>query len=214
VARSDATRYLCAAAHLDGRFARRAIRLVTADMHQAVAPSPGMDTDTVLRHCFAAWRRHTMRDTLITVIVVPVPLIAIAFHNLVGLRDAAALVVVAGVVFLAERWISRYHVVARQLTRQAFDPAQAPKISAAENERLAQWRAAEGGNISIYGTYSPFVGSGFSQGGWSLVISLAKGKEPLGGPVRLDSNGARYRRAPDDGTADRKQAIGRRPVDS
>jgi hypothetical protein len=182
---SETTRYLCAAAHLDSRFARQAIDQLTGNAHRAVAPSPGVDTSTVLRHCFAARRRQILRDVLVTVIVLGIVRIALGLRSLVGLRDVAILGLLAAVVAFIERWISRYRVAARQLSRATFDPAQAPWLTNGELKRLGQVLASERGNISVYGTYSPFVGSGSAQGGWSLAVNLAKGKEPPGSSVRL-----------------------------
>jgi len=185
-ARSDTTRYLCAAAHFDSRFARQAIDQLAGNAHRAVVPSLGTDTGTVLRHCFAARRRQILRDTLITVIVLAILPIVFGLRSLVGLRDAAVLVALAVGVAFAERWISRYRVAARQLSRDTFDPVRAPGLTTGEKKQLDQVLAAERGNISIYGTYIPFVGSGSAQGGWSFAVNLAKGKEPPGSSVRLE----------------------------
>jgi hypothetical protein len=54
----DATRYLCALAHLDPVFARQVVEGVLADELGAVAPSPGVDLVPVVRHALAARRMH------------------------------------------------------------------------------------------------------------------------------------------------------------
>jgi hypothetical protein len=56
----DATRYLCALAHLDPAFARRVVDGVLTDELGAVAPSPGVDLVPVVRHAVAARRRHAV----------------------------------------------------------------------------------------------------------------------------------------------------------
>jgi hypothetical protein len=185
-ARSDSTRYLCAAAHFDGRFAGQAIDRLAGNPHQAVMPSLGVDTGTVLRHCFAARRRQIVRDVLITVIVLGILPIVLDFRSRVGLRDVAVLIVLAAVVAFSERWISRYRVAARQLSGDTFDPWRAPLLTTEEQKQLDQVQASERGNINVYGTYSPFVGSGSSQGGWSFAVNTGKGKEPPGSTIRLD----------------------------
>ncbi len=73
---SDVTRYLCAAAYLDSRFAWDVVEEVVLDQNRAVAPSPGTDVATVARHSLAALRRATRRDVLLTLIVVTVALLA------------------------------------------------------------------------------------------------------------------------------------------
>jgi hypothetical protein len=68
--RSNATRYLCAAAHLDERFRSKVLREVLEHRHRAVAPSYGFDLRPVLAHCLAADRRAIGRDALLTLIAV------------------------------------------------------------------------------------------------------------------------------------------------
>jgi hypothetical protein len=73
----DATRYLCAAAHIDERFARRAIAELLIDEHRAPAPSHGIDTVAVLRHCLAARGRRLHRDSAICLVIVIALLLAL-----------------------------------------------------------------------------------------------------------------------------------------
>ncbi|MFE0592960.1 hypothetical protein [Micromonospora echinospora] len=64
---SDATRYLCVAAHTDDVFTERVLTEVLDDDLRAVAPSVGFDLDPVVRHCLAARRRRRRRDVGLTV---------------------------------------------------------------------------------------------------------------------------------------------------
>jgi hypothetical protein len=70
------TRYLCAGAYLDAEFARAVIDEVVADPHRGVAPSPGVDVETVARHCIAAARRSVRRDVVIAVILLAIAVVA------------------------------------------------------------------------------------------------------------------------------------------
>jgi hypothetical protein len=184
-AQPEMTRYLCTAPHLDDRYARRVVDEVVVDAHRAVVPSLGIDMAVVLAHCFAARRRQNIRDGLIAAIVIAALPVIFDYHRLTGLRIIVVLLALAGLVALAERWVSRYRVTA-QLTRETFDRDDRPWITAAEHAQVAEALAAEQGDISVYGTYSPFVGSGVARGGWSFAINLARGKEPPGGQVRLE----------------------------
>jgi hypothetical protein len=184
-AQSEMTRYLCTAPHLDDRYARRVVDEVVVDPHRAVVPSLGIDMAVVLAHCFAARRRQNIRDGLIAAILVSALPVIFDYHRLPGLRIIVILVALAGLIAFAERWVSRY-LITGQLTRDRFDQAERPWITAAEHAQVADALAAEQGDISVYGTYSPFVGSGVSRGGWSFAINLARGKEPPGGQVRLE----------------------------
>jgi hypothetical protein len=177
--RSETTRYLCAAVQSDDGLTRRVIDLVVGDGRRAVVPSLGVDMGTVLRHSFMARRRQVTRDTLITAILLCFLPLLIDFRSLPGLRDMVILLVLAAAVALAERWISRYRVMTRQLSRASFDFTGLPWVTAGEHRRLTRLLASEHGNVSVYGTYSPFVGSGFSHGGWSFAVNTAKGKGQL-----------------------------------
>jgi hypothetical protein len=185
-ARSETTRYLCTAPHLDDRYARRVVDEVVIDPHRAVVPSLGIDMGIVLRHCFAARRRQYVRDTLIALILLAALPIALDYRRLTGLRTLLILLALAALVAFADRWTSRY-VITRRLTRERFGHDEGPPITVAESAQVAQALAAQQGDISVYGTYQPFVGSGFSGGGWSFAINLARGKkETSGGQVKLE----------------------------
>jgi hypothetical protein len=181
----EMTRYLCTAPHLDDRYARRVVDEVVMDPHRAVVPSLGVDMASVLAHCFAARRRQNVRDGLIAAILISILPVIFDYRRLTGLRIIVILIALAGLIAFAERWASRY-VITRQLTRERFDRDDRPWLTAAEHAQVADALAAEQGDISVYGTYSPFVGSGVSRGGWSFAVNLARGKEAPGGQVRLE----------------------------
>jgi len=183
-ARPDMTRYLCTAPHLDDRYARRVIEEVVADPHRAVVPSLGIDIAAVVRHCFAARSRQNVRDALICMCLAPIVLAILNYRQPGGLRDGLVFLVLAGTVAFTDHWISRYYVT-RSLTRERFDPADGPWLPPADQAQVAQVVAADQGGISVYGTYNPFVGSGFSRGGWSFAVNIARGKESVSGHDRL-----------------------------
>ncbi|HEY0803747.1 MAG TPA: hypothetical protein VGD84_01735, partial [Pseudonocardiaceae bacterium] len=68
--RDDATRYLCAAAHLDPAFADAAIREFLTEPLRAIPSSPAVDAPTVLREAVAARRRRLLRDWSLVVILI------------------------------------------------------------------------------------------------------------------------------------------------
>jgi hypothetical protein len=67
---SEATRYLCAAAHLDPSFRMRALELERGSRHRAIAPSYGIDSRIVIANCVAAQRRARARYVLLTALLV------------------------------------------------------------------------------------------------------------------------------------------------
>ena len=75
---TDATRYLCAAAYLDGHFTRQVIDEVLHESNRAVAPSYGVDLGPIVRHCLEAERRLLNRDGVVTATLALVMLFAVA----------------------------------------------------------------------------------------------------------------------------------------
>ena len=66
---TDATRYLCAAPHLDERFAQKVLDEVLHQPRRAVAPSFGFGLGPVIRHCVLARRRSLLRDAVVTALL-------------------------------------------------------------------------------------------------------------------------------------------------
>jgi hypothetical protein len=62
---TEATRYLCAAAHLDEVFARAVLDEVLYQPRRAIAPSHSMSLGPVIRHALAARRRTLIRDAVV-----------------------------------------------------------------------------------------------------------------------------------------------------
>lgn len=81
---SNSTRYLCAAAYLDPKYANSVISELVSS-HRGVAPSLGIDLVPIIRHCLDARRAQALRDLLLTVLLIiglflaTVPIIAILF---------------------------------------------------------------------------------------------------------------------------------------
>lgn len=65
----DATRYLCAAAHVDPDFAHRVVRELLVAEHRLPVPHPSLDLATVVRHCIASRARRLYRDSVIVVVL-------------------------------------------------------------------------------------------------------------------------------------------------
>ncbi|HEX2297596.1 MAG TPA: hypothetical protein VHH34_03605, partial [Pseudonocardiaceae bacterium] len=59
------TRYLCAAVHLDAKFANEAIAEFLVEPVRSFTPSPGVDSAAVLREAVAARARRRIRDAVL-----------------------------------------------------------------------------------------------------------------------------------------------------
>jgi hypothetical protein len=112
IQRDEATRYLCAAAHLDPRFADSVIREFLIEPLRAIPPSPAIDAATVLREAVAARRRRLLRDwSLLAILIlfaISAPVIAVAWFgfgiavSMIGrsrtTKLVAAVVLIVGIV--------------------------------------------------------------------------------------------------------------------
>jgi hypothetical protein len=178
---SDATRYLCAAAHLDSRFARMAVHAILQEEQRVIAPSFGVDVHTVLRHCVAARRRRGVRNALLALMV------ASPLYLSNELAGFYGIVLTFWAIVLAERCIATFGVMATYLRRDDPRPGdltvRTPWPATHRQLQAVEQKAA--GNVVVYSGYQPFVGCGKPIGGWSFVVDLGKGKAK---PKRRDDD--------------------------
>ncbi|MGH3696275.1 MAG: hypothetical protein ACRDRX_20155 [Pseudonocardiaceae bacterium] len=72
----EATRYLCAAAHLDEEFCDKAIAEYLVEPVRAIPPAPGVDSVAVLREAVAAQTRRRIRDGLLLALLALLVIVA------------------------------------------------------------------------------------------------------------------------------------------
>lgn len=178
--KTDTTRYLCAAAYLNKSFRDLVIQQIIKDEYRAIAISHGVDLLTVVKHCFIARKREFIRDSLLAILLLIALLITFSNNNLFFSVFFLFFLIACGIVFW-ERWQIRYIIVAKQLTKQNFNP-NLVKLRTNNNleTQLEQIPNIQNGNVIVYGGFSPFVGSGIDLGGWSFAINLDNPKEELG----------------------------------
>jgi hypothetical protein len=177
---SQATRYLCAAAHLDERFANDVLARTLYERHRAIASSPGVDLAPVVAHCLAARRRRTARDVVLAVLVVAIAVAATALP----FRLALVLAFFCWFVVLTEMAIVRYDVIGERLSPNTSGSDWEPTTQRSADALRQVWAELEEqqrGNLTVYSGFSPFVGSGFEIGGWSFAINVRRGKESPSG---------------------------------
>jgi hypothetical protein len=179
-ATEGATRYLCAAPYLDGRFAAWVVDEILENELRASAPSYGVDVLPVVRHCVRARRLKIARDAVITAIVVG----GSALLYLLGYTLTELLLRVVSLAWatvFASLCLTHYEIITARMVRNRFDPHAAPSVSP-RRERLLRSLADETrSNVTVYSGFSPFVGSGIDLSGWSFVVDTRRGKEDLDG---------------------------------
>lgn len=169
--KSDATRYLCAATHLDSRFGDRVVEHLVERDFAAIPSSPGVDLGEIARHALLAQRRHRIRDALLVAAWVLLVVGLLVGHIAVVVIS----ILVAWLIVLIESLIATYGVVARQLGPNAAR-SDAHRRDA-ELDRAALSDLSTEGNVTVYGGYNPFVGSGVALNAWSFVVRTTQPAE-------------------------------------
>lgn len=177
VGSTDATRYLCAAAHLDARFRNYVMEHIIDEEHRALVVSYGVDVVSVVKYCLATNSRELFRDTILCTLlfVAIVAIITLHFFPLVLLFPL--LFLMAWVTVGVERWSRYYGDIAAGLAKGKFHPNNIQfSLDRELEDKLKMLSNTQGHNVIVYSGYSPFIGAGQNIGGWSFVIDMEKGK--------------------------------------
>jgi hypothetical protein len=186
---TEATRYLCAAVHLDRgfrglpgvRLRKRIAENVEYNAVRALGLSPGVDLRPVLVQCHAARRRKLWRDLLLSVLLA---CLLLAPGSSSPGFVALCLALLAVETVHAEAWVATYRVVARRMLPGRFDLER--EIDTDDRRIVARIRdieQAQAGNVTVYSGFTPFVGVGYEHGAWSFAVNVAQGRAGIaGGP--------------------------------
>jgi hypothetical protein len=172
---TEATRYLCAAVHMDSSLADTLIREIVEEEHRGIASSPGVDLAAVLKHALDARRRHVARDAALVTTLICL-LVGLMFGGpvLKVLFLLLALAILWIIVF-GERLVTYYSVLAKSMRRGIFRAEAAPEpVKRRHQQRLAEIADRDAGNVTVYSAFSPFVGHGASIEAWSFVLDVTK----------------------------------------
>jgi hypothetical protein len=164
---SEATRYLCAAAHLRCDFREWIRSNLLLEQHRAIAPSFGVDVRKVVSHSLWARRRARIRDLALTLVLL------LGFLQFWRGGSPWALLLAWPVVLIY--LVSTHAIVTLQLSRSGFPAAPMPKsIPRRWSARLDRLDSEQTANVVVFSGYGPFVGSGASVGGWSLAVDVRR----------------------------------------
>lgn len=181
--KTEATRYLCAAAYLHRTFRDSVVTLFAEEQPKAIAVSYGVDAATVLKHCLAARRLSTVCDLLLALPPLLVLVAFLALSSFPGVAVGLSVLAFLGAWAIAgwERWKTEFEIVRQRFSRNNFTPDSTPSdFNPAMRQTLHEVEVAQTSNVMIYSGFSPFVGSGINIGGWSFALDLDKGKEEMG----------------------------------
>jgi hypothetical protein len=174
------SRYFAAAAYHDGKFRRSVLNFARHGWYRARAPEFGIDEAFVTAHCRRAERREHVRDALMLLVFLLVAYEPIGWiwsypdeaDQIVAdyASNFVLAVLAAALVLFVERLITEHFTTTRQFARDA-QPGSRQATDAAADEPQ---------NLVVYGAYSPFVGSGYSVGGWSFSVNLERTRDEMG----------------------------------
>jgi hypothetical protein len=171
VKRTDTTRYLCAAAHLNAPFRNYVIKHIVAEEHKAIGESFDADMVSIARHCLAARQREGLRDIAL--------MLSLLVLIISGLQLWIPCLIAAYIIVFVELWIS-HKVIENQLTKGKFNPDTSDfKLDATLEEKIKNI-ATQNSNLVVYSGSTPFVGAGISIGGWSFTLNVQKGAQKVG----------------------------------
>jgi hypothetical protein len=179
LATSDATRYMCAAVYRDRKLAEHVIDRVVDEPYKAPPRSPDVDLVAVVQHALAARRRGLRCDLVLTVFALVVLIAAMYLGPSIEILVPAGIVLIGGawVIVYGEQLTMLYGVVGQGLRPRRVEVRPRPPRSSALRRRLASLAEAERGNVSVYGGYSPFFGSGSVRESWSFVLDISRSAE-------------------------------------
>ncbi|MDX6720855.1 MAG: hypothetical protein QOJ63_3109, partial [Solirubrobacteraceae bacterium] len=175
---SEATRYLCAAAHLDRglkgqpgtQLRQQVIDSLMVDEIHAIGTSPGLDLRQVVREVERAAQRKLIRDVALSVLLILAFVLGVLSTSLAVLL---LFFVLACEVIHVEAWIATYSVVARRMLGGQFQPDHGSSAGGRLQHILDEIDAAQSGNVTVYSGFTPFVGVGYEHGGWSFSVNIS-----------------------------------------
>jgi hypothetical protein len=194
--KSNTTRYLCAAAQLDSNFRTQFLEKILNEKYRVVNIPAGIDLVPIAKHCLNAKRRKLMRNIIISTLFVAwvikywqisdkpessLDSFSTFLSSVVSFFYSFYFLLAWAIVVL-ETWITRYHIIAKYLLKQNFNPDGINSTSKSEDEihrKLSGVINEEECNVAIYSGFSPFTGSGEDFGGWSFTLDITKGKKEM-----------------------------------
>lgn len=172
---TEATRYLCAAVHMDSSLADRLIREIVDEEHRGIASSPGVDLAAVLKHALDARRRHVGRDAALATTLIVLLVAVLLGGPVLGVLFLLLAVAIMWIIVFWETLVTYYGVLAQTMRRGVFRAEAAPEPAKPRHrQRLAEIADRDAGNVTVYGAFSPFVGHGMSVEAWSFVLDVTK----------------------------------------
>jgi hypothetical protein len=171
---SDITRQVSASLYEDSSLQEKFFNFVK-DPYHSVVESYGLDTTEVLKHVFNARREHRSHYQKLFV-----PALVLWVGLLVsGISIFTFVAFVISYVLVIIKDINKRDFLKANLSKENYNSNF--EYEKSNGELITHFQSRSGGNAVFYSGFSPFVGSGLDQGGWSFVVDIDKGKKIIDG---------------------------------
>jgi hypothetical protein len=203
------TRLLAAGTYLDDDYREQVLDSTVRDPTRFVCPAFGVDIAAVVRHALVAHRRAVIRDSVL--LVDAVALLVIIAHGLSSASSpvdssggllgtqpvpdssgsthsvlAVLLLAIVAVVIVFVDSLIRQETLFKYLIR-GRDPRNGPALDSRSAEQLAPLRDLTEGNLVVFSSRRPFVGSGVRLDSKTVALPLQGVLEdPEGAKTGLD----------------------------
>ena len=182
---SETTRRLCVAVQTNRDFREYVIDEIVEEPYRAICPSYGVDLVTVAMHAVTAQRRLLLRDGALAALLLVLLGSAAARWGSTGevsavwteAADVVVFVLVAAWLVVVVTRLFEGHVVLGRHLWQPGSHTDPPRLTVTSRlrDRLEAIKSTQGGNVTVFSDYLPFVGSGMVFDRWSFAIDLERG---------------------------------------
>lgn len=177
--KTDITRQISASVYQNISL-RDTIYQFVKDPYHAVIDSYGLDIAEVLKHTFNSRKKEKSYFQLLFL-----PSILFWLFLIISIFSEMGVFFLLGVIAFIVAYII---VLVRDINTKKFLKQNFSKNSYNSNfnydedsaHYISNYISRTNGNAIFYSGFSPFVGSGFNIGGWSLVVDIDKGKCVMG----------------------------------
>ncbi len=169
-------RYIYAAVELDKRFRNKVLNEIVYDKFRYVAPSHGLDLVKLAKHAINARNRTFFKDILLFCLFCFTFFLAIDDYGWWGIIIFFPLLItwplIISYIINVSLYIYSYFIVLNKLSKVTSAPKKPDWIlglSKEDSERLNKIQIEDESMVTYYGSYSPFVGAGIHNSGWSFI---------------------------------------------
>ena len=185
---SNATRLICASVYLNNGI-RSKLYSFFSNPHNPIVNSIAINTEEILTNVLNSFQREKINNLklffpAVGLFAVIIYIFFVVFNNEYYQGDPTFSYLTAIFFYIVcTAIICRNEWGEKRFVRENFSsnsPRFSIELSAADAKFISSMKERMCQNVIYFQGYSPFVGSGYDQGGWSFVVDIDKGKQNFG----------------------------------